>query len=90
MELQHLEELEKRLALSYGMAPPEGIDSEAVLKEAKRRTEPWRHFPKAVLYLLRKANLLSSSNDDVEALQRLLHHRSKLQPVLSSLVSVYP
>ncbi len=89
MELQRLEELEKRLALRYGMAPAEGIDSEAVLKEAIRRTEaPWGRFPDAVLNLLRK--VLSSSSDDVEALRRLRYLRSKFQPVLTPGVSVYP
>ncbi|KAK0435906.1 caspase domain-containing protein [Armillaria borealis] len=80
MELQRLEELEKRLAQRYGMAP-EGINSEAVLKEAIKRAEaPLGRFRNVFLYLLRKANLLSSSGNDVEALRRLRHLRNKLQP----------
>ncbi|SJL17252.1 uncharacterized protein ARMOST_20798 [Armillaria ostoyae] len=80
MELQHLEELEKRLALSYGMSPPEGIDSEAVLKEAIRRTgTPGGRFRSAFLYVLRKVNFLSSSSDDVDALRRLCYLRSNPQ-----------
>ncbi|KAK0191756.1 hypothetical protein F5146DRAFT_613225 [Armillaria mellea] len=63
------------------MAPPEGIDSEAVLKEAiKRAKTPWGRFRNSFLYLLRKAKLCSSYDDDVEALDRLHHLRSNLQP----------
>ncbi len=92
MELQRLEELEKRLAQRYGMA--EGTDSEAVLKAATKRAEaPWGRFRNAFLDLLRKANLLSSSGNDVEALRKLRDIRNQLQPdsrpVLASLVSVY-
>ncbi|KAK0227178.1 caspase domain-containing protein [Armillaria nabsnona] len=92
MELQRLEELEKQLAQRYGMA--EGTDSEAVLKAATKRAEaPWGRFRNTFLDLLRKANLLSSSGNDVEALRKLRDLRNQLQPdsrpVLASLKSCH-
>ncbi|KAK0435901.1 hypothetical protein EV421DRAFT_1157826 [Armillaria borealis] len=78
-ELHRLEGLEKRLAQKFGMASPHGIDSVAILEEARRRaTLPWGRLRSSVLAFVRKANGSAASRDDVGELQKLNRMRRNL------------
>ncbi|PBK72061.1 hypothetical protein ARMSODRAFT_1082575 [Armillaria solidipes] len=77
-ELQHLEEVERRLAQKFGMVSPQGIDSAAVLREAQRRDKSlWGCFC-CVLLFLRTLKLSAPINDDVKQLNRLNSLRRSL------------
>ncbi|SJL17249.1 uncharacterized protein ARMOST_20795 [Armillaria ostoyae] len=85
LELQRLEEMERRLAQKFGMVAHEGINSAAVLREARRRAKsPWRRLCCPALPFLQTFNLLASSNDDIKQLKRLCDlHRNLPAPTLT-------
>ncbi|SJL18837.1 uncharacterized protein ARMOST_22439 [Armillaria ostoyae] len=95
-ELRRLEEVEKRLAQRFGMISPQGIDSAAVLREARARrraTLPWERLRTAFIL---KANA-ASRRDDVDELEKLRRIRSNLVrlgyrfgPISQSLTSTTP
>ncbi|SJL17250.1 uncharacterized protein ARMOST_20796 [Armillaria ostoyae] len=61
-----LKEVERRLAQKYGMTSSQGIDSVAVLQEARRhRKLPWRRFHSILLAFLRKVSKSVSNGDDL-------------------------
>ncbi|KAK0490208.1 caspase domain-containing protein [Armillaria novae-zelandiae] len=77
-EICPLKEVESRLARKFGMSYSQGIDSVAVLQEARRRRKlPWGRFHSILLAFLRKVSESASSNDDVEELYMLFHLRLK-------------
>ncbi len=71
-------EKEKRLAEKYEMVSAEGIDSVAILQEARERAQSrWKRLRLAVRIFLCNTNPSVSNNTAAADMHELYHHRSE-------------
>ncbi|KAK0209640.1 hypothetical protein IW262DRAFT_1468566 [Armillaria fumosa] len=81
-ELEHLEELEKRLAQKFGIVSPQDInqiDSVGVLLEAKRHAKlPRRRLHRAILAFFQNLTGSAARSNAVDEWQKLYHMRHQL------------